>query len=106
MRTYQRLVIAKGGSKLSTDNPAYPHNFLVYNSATGVLKIGSTGVRYNSLPEVGKTGAGMVSPTSNVPVDDEETAPNVETMVSWPVKKKRQPRKKLEIQADDVATTD
>lgn len=44
MRTYQRMVICKGG-----DNVAYPHNFLIYDPKTRIIKIGETGIRYNSL---------------------------------------------------------
>ena len=101
MRTYQRLAFARGGSELSARNPAYPHNFLVTNSATGVLKIGSTGVRYNDLPEVSKTPQTFVPPTSTIPIDTEEVEPTVELQTAWPPARKTKSRKK-KVVADDV----
>lgn len=109
MRTYQRLVIARGGAELGTANPAYPHNFLVTNSETGTLKIGSTGTRYNSLQEVGKTPETFV-PTlpeieSTLEQEAESTAVETPAEMVWPTKKKTTKRKKaadtLVLQADD-----
>ena len=107
MRTYQRLVIARGGTELSTVNPSYPHNFLVTNSSTGTLKIGSTGVRYNSLPEVNKTPQTFVPPTftPEIPPDEMKTEENVEMLSAWPTAKKtKSKKKKTETVADDVPT--
>ena len=111
MRTYQRLVIARGGAELGTINPAYPHNFLITNSSTGTLKIGSTGTRYNSLQEVGKTPETFVPPVHDMPAVESTSAPEVDRTdvdtpqeMVWPTKKKTTKRKKVEpltLQADD-----
>lgn len=109
MRTYQRLVIARGGSELGTNNPAYPHNFLITNSATGTLKIGSTGTRYNSLQEVGSTPQTFV-PTETTPVVSDTLVPettemNVEQVV-WPPKKKATRKKKSMVNDSEVVSND
>lgn len=102
MRTYQRLVIARGNANLGTTNPAYPHNFLIANSATNVLKIGSTGTRYNSLPEIGKTPQTFVPPAN---IETESTNVEQPQELVWPPKKKTTKRKKaadpIVLQADD-----
>ena len=107
MRTYQRLVIARGGSELATVNPAYPHNFLVTNSETGTLKIGSTGTRYNSLPEIGSTPQTFAPQSSEVSsiLAEETEEPIVETPQEtiWPVKKTGTRKKKKEV-ADESDT--
>ena len=107
MRTYQRLVIARGGSELSTVNPAYPHNFVILNDATGIVKIGSTGVRYNSL--IGINGSEpeefmapreplqSISQTPSEVVSNDETATPSE--IAWPPRKGA--RRKKKEQADD-----
>lgn len=104
MRTYQRLVIARGGAELGTVNPAYPHNFLVANASTGTLKIGSTGTRYNSLPEIGSTAPEeFVTPSPELSsiLADETEEPIVEQEMVWPVQKKTRSKKKARV-ADDV----
>lgn len=108
MRTYQRLVIARGGSELGTLNPAYPHNFLVTNSVTGTLKIGSTGTRYNSLPEIGSTPQefNQQSPEISSILAEETEEPIVELLQEtiWPVKKAR--KKKKEVANESEAVSD
>ena len=47
MRTYQRLVIAKGSTNIS-----FPHNFLVYNETTHAIKISETGIRYDDIGNI------------------------------------------------------
>jgi hypothetical protein len=110
MRTYQRLVIARGGSELATVNPAYPHNFLVTNSETGTLKIGSTGTRYNSLPEIGSTGQTFApeSPVIESILADETEEPIVEIPQEtiWPVKKTSSRKKKKEVADESVDASD
>lgn len=104
MRTYQRLVIARGGAELETRNPAYPHNFLITNASTGTLKIGSTGTRYNSLPEIGSTAPEeFVAPSPELSsiLADETEEPIVEQEMVWPVQKKTRSKKKARV-ADDV----
>ena len=109
MRTYQRLVIAKGKAELSSRNPAYPHNFIITDSSTGLLKIGSTGTRYNSLPAVGSGSQTFVppsrsddTPTESIPQEFVETESTVENVPVWPIKKTR---KKKPILADDSEPT-
>lgn len=104
MRTYQRLVIARGGAELGTVNTAYPHNFLVANASTGTLKIGSAGTRYNSLPEIGSTAPEeFVAPSPELSsiLADETEEPIVEQEMVWPVQKKTRSKKKARV-ADDV----
>lgn len=102
MRTYQRLVIAKGGANLSRQNPAYPHNFIIYNEESHTLKIGSTGTRYNSLHEI----------ETSVPEEFSHHTPIMESILSeepvielpqetaWSAKKTNSRKKKKE-PADD-----
>ena len=106
MRTYQRLVIARGGAELGTVNPAYPHNFLVANASTGTLKIGSTGTRYNSLPEIGSTAPEeFVAPSPELSsiLESETEEPIVEQLeeMVWPIPKKTRSKKKVQV-ADDA----
>lgn len=106
MRTYQRLVIARGGAELETRNPAYPHNFLITNASTGTLKIGSTGTRYNSLPEIGSTALEeFVAPSPELSsiLESETEEPIVEQLeeMVWPIPKKTRSKKKAKV-ADDV----
>ena len=107
MRTYQRLVIARGGSELGTNNPAYPHNFLITNSVTGTLKIGSTDTRYNSLQEVGSTPQTFTPTTPAVP--DTLVPETLETTVEqvvWPPKKKATRKKKSVVNDSEVVSDD
>lgn len=111
MRTYQRLVIARGGSELATVNPAYPHNFLVTNSETGTLKIGSTGTRYNSLPGIGSTAPeefAAASPVIESILADETEEPIVEIPQEtiWPVKKTSSRKKKKEVADESIDASD
>lgn len=108
MRTYQRLAFARGGSELGTINPAYPHNFLITDSATGTLKIGNTGTRYNSLQEVGKEPQTFV-PSEPSPVLAQEYIETetltAEQPVTWPIRKTKS-RKKKSVADDSEGNTD
>lgn len=89
MRTYQRLVIARGGNELVTNNSSYPNNFIILNEVTGLLKIGKTKHRYNDIQSVG-------SPTIEPVVEDE--TPSDPEEVQWPPRKSGRRKKKV---ADD-----
>lgn len=103
MRTYQRLAFARGGTELPIVNPAYPHNFLITNSRTGTLKIGSTGTRYNDLVAVGDTAPeefvqpqSFTEPMPGQPSEELNDELPIEAV--WAPKRKTTKRKKV---ADD-----